>query len=490
MFIRKLVSLALAVMMIACLFFVMPSAVSAATTSGKCGKDVYWKLEDNTLIFYGTGPMDDVNYYGVGDWYRLWGQYEHVVIEEGITYVGANVFGATAYVYDDIKTVTIAESVTGMGEYAFSLKNLERIYITSLEKWCAIDMESSPFTYSKGTALYLNGELVDDLKIPTTVAKIGENAFKNCSIQRAYIPCGVKEVGAFAFNACNNLKEIYFYGDAPEFGEAVFTLTYVTAYYPADNATWTEELRQRVGGEYVTWIAEESTHPHVVTKDCAIAPTCTESGLTEGRRCSQCGVLVKQEKIAALGHDYEVTTELPTCTEAGFDLHTCSRCGTIKQDNQTEPLGHDVKVTTIAPTCLEPGFELHICSRCPLEERHNEVAALNHSFGEWEMVKEPTVEEKGLQVRKCQACEATEERELERLLPEPTLPPTQPPTEPVPTQSTEPPTTAPTEPESVQQDPEESVNLVPIIILGAALLISTATGVLYQFRKNHEIHKN
>ena len=33
--------------------------------------------------------------------------------------------------------------------------------------------------------------------------------------------------------------------------------------------------------------------------------TCTESGLTEGKKCSVCGeVLVKQETVAALGHDF------------------------------------------------------------------------------------------------------------------------------------------------------------------------------------------
>lgn len=498
MFARKLAGLTLAVIIAGLLLFTSFSA-STIPTSGKCGKDVYWKLKDNTLIFYGTGPMDDIPHYGVGNWYRLHGKYEHVVIEEGVTYVGAYAFGPASRIYDDIKTVTIAESVTGMGEFAFDLNNLEGIYITSLEKWCAIDMESSPFTFSNKTALYLNGELVEDLKIPTTVIKISKNAFKNCDIRRVDIHCGVKEVGAFAFNNCNNLKEIHFYGDAPEFGEHIFTLDNVTAYYPADNVTWTSGLMRSVGEGYVTWVGEERVHQHIITIDSAKAPTCTESGITEGSRCSQCGVLVSQEQIPALGHDYEVTTKLPTCTESGFDLYICGRCGNIKQDNNIEPLGHNVKVTSKAPTCLEPGYELHTCSRCQMEERHNEVAPLNHNYGDWEMVKEPTVEEKGKQVRKCQACEATEEREVERLLLEPTQPQTQRPAQSVPADSTElpvqpstelieSPTMAPTENEAVQQDPEEQVDLMPIV-LGVALLIFTTTGMLYLFCKKRGSNK-
>ena len=44
--------------------------------------------------------------------------------------------------------------------------------------------------------------------------------------------------------------------------------------------------------------------------------TCTETGLTEGKKCSECGeVLVAQEEVAAIGHSYENGT----CTVCGAD---------------------------------------------------------------------------------------------------------------------------------------------------------------------------
>ncbi len=58
--------------------------------------------------------------------------------------------------------------------------------------------------------------------------------------------------------------------------------------------------------------------------------TCTESGLTDGEKCSVCGeTLQKQEEIPALGHNFgewSVTEEAGIGRE-GEEQRTCSRCG-------------------------------------------------------------------------------------------------------------------------------------------------------------------
>ncbi len=62
---------------------------------------------------------------------------------------------------------------------------------------------------------------------------------------------------------------------------------------------------------------------HTVLVKAAVASTCTESGLTEGKYCSDCGtVLVAQEVISATGHSYEYAT-----VDALVHLRTCSNCG-------------------------------------------------------------------------------------------------------------------------------------------------------------------
>ena len=71
------------------------------------------------------------------------------------------------------------------------------------------------------------------------------------------------------------------------------------------------------------------------------AATCTEDGLTDGVVCSVCGcVIVPQEVIPALGHDFEATVTEPTCTEKGYTTYTCTRCGYSYVGNYVDEVPH------------------------------------------------------------------------------------------------------------------------------------------------------
>ena len=105
---------------------------------------------------------------------------------------------------------------------------------------------------------------------------------------------------------------------------------------------------------------------HDPVTDAAVAPTCTETGLTEGSHCARCKiVLTKQETVPATGHSYSEVVTAPTCTEQGYTTYTC-KCGDSYVGAYVPALGHDMTFHDGAQaTCTETGNKpYNECSRC------------------------------------------------------------------------------------------------------------------------------
>ena len=142
------------------------------------------------------------------------------------------------YACSSLKSITLPESVVKMDAYVFR-------ECTALEK----------------------------VNIPDKVPMLGEHVFAECkSLKTIRIPNGVTHIVGYAFDGCTALDEIIFTGDAPTFDAdyEIFHKVSAVAYYPENNATWTDDVRQNYGGDII-WLP----------KDIPVSPSEVRNGVFE-----------------------------------------------------------------------------------------------------------------------------------------------------------------------------------------------------------------
>jgi len=148
---------------------------------------------------------------------------------------------------------------------------------------------------------------------------------------------------------------------------------------------------------------------HKMVLNPAVAPTCTETGLTSGTICERCQFVgIAQTVVSAKGHDeINHAAKAATCTEIGWDAYvTCSRCDYSTYE-EIEALGHnEISHYAQEPSCTAVGWDAYVtCSRCDYST-YNEIAALGHDLVELPAA-EPTCTKSGLSAGTvCDRCKA------------------------------------------------------------------------------------
>ena len=129
-------------------------------------------------------------------------------LPDALTEIGGWAFNECYY----LKDLRIGNSLSKIDQNAFSYcDRLENLYINDLEKWFRISFEneySNPLFYAK--YIYLNGELITDLKIPESVYRIKPYTFYGSpSIITLSLHRDMGSIADYAFAKCTSLETIY-----------------------------------------------------------------------------------------------------------------------------------------------------------------------------------------------------------------------------------------------------------------------------------------
>ena len=168
-------------------------SATASPTSGTCGENLKWELDNGTLTISGTGRMYSYDESWLVPWYASNINIKKTVIKRGVTSIGARAFEDCT----SLTSITIPSSVTIISDYAF-------YRCTSLT---SITIPSSVTIIGDGA--FEDCTSLTSITIPSSVMNIGDYAFYRCtSLTSIMIPSSVTNIGDYAFGGCTSLTSI------------------------------------------------------------------------------------------------------------------------------------------------------------------------------------------------------------------------------------------------------------------------------------------
>ena len=185
------------------------ASAESAPTSGKCGENINWSLNDGVLNISGSGKMTDYDSGKSPFCFRT--DIKSVVIGSGVTSIGSTAF----YECDNLTSVTIPNSVTSIGVGVF-------VHCSSLAR---ITIPSSITSIDKGA--FFGCTSLKSVTIPGSVTSIGEQAFLGCfSLTSIIIPNSVNSIGELAFYDCYRLTSVTIPQSVTQIGKEALGYTY------------------------------------------------------------------------------------------------------------------------------------------------------------------------------------------------------------------------------------------------------------------------
>lgn len=175
-------------------------------------KNVSWRLDENgtdtyTLTLSGSGKMADYLAGSVQPWNSYASKITKLIVEDGVSSVGSR----TCYNFKVLTDISLADTVTDIGEFSFSgcsalvsvdLSNVTSIRANALRDDPALfDIQlSHDLKVIDYQAFRDSGADNSSISIPASVTEIGFGAFDGAKFTNVLNLPNVKKVGAFAFS--------------------------------------------------------------------------------------------------------------------------------------------------------------------------------------------------------------------------------------------------------------------------------------------------
>ena len=171
------------------LCMIIPFTTVFSFAAEDAGQGIEWSIDGNTLTISGNGEMRDFTENDTPPWHKQRDKIRVVVVKDGVTSIGDLAF----YKYENIVSVTLANSVKSIGAYAFSdCKSLEMISFGGIEVI--------------GKSSFARCESLKSIRFPSTLKEIGDKAFYRCSsLESVNIPSSVQTLGEMIFTYCDSL---------------------------------------------------------------------------------------------------------------------------------------------------------------------------------------------------------------------------------------------------------------------------------------------
>ncbi len=357
-----------------------------------------------------------------------------------------------------LSNVCLPKAVEKIGINAFenctSLKNIDlpnsiKIISNNAFYYCEnLELSGLPNSLLEiGNSAFAFCESLVNIVVPQYVTKIDDNAFFSCiRLKNVVLPTSVEHIDRFTFKYCS-LEEFYImnprlelsidtdyfdssktiklygYGNSRDYAKNYSNIEYVSLCSMGTHV-WDNEYSIDVAPTCLTNgkksihcsecdeikdIQEIVAKGHTAVVDEAVAPTCTETGLTEGSHCIVCNEVLKvQKELPAIGHNWDAgdIIKAATCEGEGEQSYRCTVCGQDKTEiiPATGHVWDENYIVDKVATCTEEGLESIHCQNCEKTKDSKTIAALGHNWDKREIIKAATCEGEGEQTYHCTVC--------------------------------------------------------------------------------------